>query len=77
MRYLSIETLQQYLMVSSQQMLVELYTRLPAGTWEFWIGRLPEQVIDLKSIDCQIILAELYDDVVLEPSDETATTGPE
>ena len=77
MRYLSIESLQHYLMVDSQQMQVELYTRLPAGNWEFWIGHLPEQVIDLKSLDCQITLAELYDEVVFELSNEVPTASPE
>ena len=67
MRYLSIDSLQQYLMIDSRQMQAELYSRLPAGTWEYWAGRQPEQVIDLKSVGCQLTLAELYAGIVLEP----------
>ena len=67
LRYLSIESLQQYLMVDSREMQVELYSRLPAGTWEYWMARLPEQVIDLKSVGCQITLAELYAEIVFDP----------
>ena len=60
LRYLSIESLQQYLMVDSQRMQVELYSRLPAGTWEYWHGNSPADVIDLKSVGCQLTLGELY-----------------
>ncbi len=60
LRYLSIESLQHYLLVDSRQMQVELYTRLPAGTWEYWHGSAPADVIDLKSVGCQLTLGELY-----------------
>lgn len=65
MRYRSIASLKQYLLVDSRRMLVDLYTRLPDHTWQYWPGTLPEHVIDLHSVGCQLTLAELYAEAIL------------
>ena len=50
MRYRSIESLKQYLLVDSRQMQVDLFTRLNDETWQYWPGTLPKQVVDLHSV---------------------------
>ncbi len=63
MRYRSIESLKQYLLVDSRRMQVDLFTRLPNQTRSFWPGTQPEHVVDLHSVGCQVTLEEIYANV--------------
>lgn len=63
MRYRSIESLKQYLLVDSRRMQVDLFTRLPNQTWSYWPGTQPEHVVDLHSVGCQVTLEEIYANV--------------
>jgi len=61
--YQSIESLRQYLLISSDRVRAELYTRQPDNLWLLApYGRL-EDSMDLESIGCRILLSELYENV--------------
>lgn len=61
--YRSLESLAEYLMISSRRVRVERYTRLPDGAWNFGEKTNLEETIDLKSIDCHLRLADIYERV--------------
>ncbi|GAB3664769.1 Uma2 family endonuclease [Hymenobacter agri] len=63
--YRQIESLRQYLMLSSEEVHAELYTRDELGRWIFTETRDPAAVLDLSSIACQVLLAEVYAGVEL------------
>lgn len=63
--YRQIASLQDYVLLSQDRILVEHFTR----QGELWLYRAldsPEDVLHLVSIDCHIPLAEIYDKVVFE-----------
>ncbi len=61
--YRSIETLREYLMVASESISAELYTRQPDGRWILTSADRLEDVIELQSIGCRLSLADLYERV--------------
>jgi Uma2 family endonuclease len=61
--YRAIESLQAYLMVSSDLVQADLYTRQPDGGWLLTSASRLEDVISLPSIACQLKLADLYEKV--------------
>jgi hypothetical protein len=50
----------EYLLISSHEVCVELFTRRPDGTWLMSEKDKIEDSIELKSIDCRLSLAEIY-----------------
>jgi Uma2 family endonuclease len=62
-QYRSLESLAEYLMICSQRVSAERYTRQPSGSWSFDARASLEDSIDLKSVDCQLLLAEIYEKV--------------
>jgi Uma2 family endonuclease len=62
-KYRSLHSLSEYLMISSQQVSAELYTRRPDGHWLLTERESLEESIDLKSVDCHLLLADLYEKV--------------
>jgi Uma2 family endonuclease len=63
--YRQIESLRQYLMLSSEEVHAELYTLDELGRWIFTETRDLGTVLDLSSIGCQVPLAEVYAGVEL------------
>ena len=63
MLYRQLPSLQQYLMLDSRTCHAELYTRQPNDYWLFMETRDPAAVLDLSSIACQVLLAEVYQGV--------------
>jgi Uma2 family endonuclease len=61
--YRSIESLREYLLISSDQISVDLFTRQPDGNWILSSASRPEDSIELHSIDCRLNLADLYEKV--------------
>jgi Uma2 family endonuclease len=63
--YRSIESLREYLLVSSDRVHAELFTREPDGRWPpTEAGRL-EDTLELQSVACVLKLADLYEKVEL------------
>ena len=58
--YRQIDSLRQYLMLSSEEVHAELYTLDDVGRWIYTETRDPAAVLDLSSINCQVPLAEVY-----------------
>jgi Uma2 family endonuclease len=61
--YRSLESLAEYVMISSLRVWVERHTRLPDGAWNYDQKTSLEDTIDLKSVDCHLRLADLYERV--------------
>lgn len=61
--YRSIESLREYLMVWSDRVHAELFTREPYGIWRLREANLPGDTLDLRSVGCTLKLADLYDKV--------------
>jgi len=61
--YGALASLKEYVMISSLRVHAERYTREPDGTWNYDGKTKMEDTIDLKSIDCRLSLADLYERV--------------
>ncbi|RTQ45308.1 Uma2 family endonuclease [Hymenobacter gummosus] len=66
MRYFSIPSLQEYLLVDSRSREVILYSKdLESGRWYVNPLTAADETITLQSVNCAILLAELYDGLPL------------
>lgn len=72
--YRSIESLREYLLVSSERIGADLFTRQDDNRWLLTATTHLEDVIELKSIDCRLSLADVYEKVDLAL---TRTATPE
>jgi Uma2 family endonuclease len=66
--YCALESLKEYVMISSLRVRAERYTREPDGTWNYDGKTRMEDTIDLRSIDCHLRLADVYERVEFTPS---------
>jgi Uma2 family endonuclease len=64
--YRSLESLAEYLLISSRDVSVELFTRQPDDQWLLSAKSSLEDSIHLKSLDCHLMLADLYERVEFE-----------
>jgi Uma2 family endonuclease len=58
--YRSLESLAEYVMISSLRVHGERYSRQPDGTWNYSSKTNLEDSLDLQSINCHLRLADLY-----------------
>lgn len=63
-RYQSIESLTDYVLVASERMQVQHYTRQATGGWLFREFHAPEEKVGLASVEVELPLAEIYEGVV-------------
>ena len=70
--YRSIESFGEYLLVASDRVHTDLYTRGPDGRWLLTSADRLEDSLDLQSIGCRLALAELYEKVDLPGSQPTS-----
>lgn len=61
--YRSLESLAEYVLISSLRVSAELFTRQPDGLWLLNAKSGLEDCLDLKSIDCRLRLSDLYEKV--------------
>jgi Uma2 family endonuclease len=71
--YRSVESVSEYLMLASERVSAELYTRQPDGRWLLTAVNRLEDSLDLQSVGVHLALADLYEKVDLAPP--AATTG--
>ena len=64
--YRSIESLAEYLLVASDRMHADLYTRRQDGGWLLTSADGPAGTLSLASVNCQIALADIYEKADLE-----------
>ncbi len=72
--YRQIPTLQEYLLVSQDRLLVERYRRQGNGQWLLSDFTRPEDEVELASVRCRLGLAEVYAKVDL--GSESHVAGP-
>jgi Uma2 family endonuclease len=63
--YRSLDSLQEYLLVSSERVQLDLYTRQPSGQWLFTAANRLDDSLELRSVGCKLALADLYENVDL------------
>jgi Uma2 family endonuclease len=61
--YQSINSLKQYLLVASERVHADLFTRQPGGQWLLTAAGSIEDTVDLESVGCRITLRDGYDKV--------------
>ena len=61
--YRSLDSLTEYLLISSQQVSAELFTRQSDGLWLLNAKSSLEDSLELHSVDCRLRLADLYEKV--------------
>jgi Uma2 family endonuclease len=69
-RYLSLASLEEYVLVSQVRPLVETFTRQGDGTWRFATVSGLEEGVKLASVETQLRLSEIYTGVQFPPEDE-------
>jgi Uma2 family endonuclease len=65
--YSSLESLAEYLLISSGRVRAELFTRQPEGRWLLTAKSSLDDSLELQSIDCHLLLADLYEKVEFSP----------
>jgi Uma2 family endonuclease len=66
-QYQLLPDLQQYVLVSQNQVLVESYLRTDHGTWELTTLRLLSDTLEFIPLKIRVSLASIYEDVELPP----------
>jgi len=59
--YRSIESLTEYLLVSSDRVHIDLYARQADGRWLLTSVSRPEESLELRSVACRIMVADVYE----------------
>ena len=72
--YRSLDSLAEYLLISSQQVSAELFTRQSDGLWLLNAKSSLEDSLDLQSVDCRLRLAALYEKVAFSPPQPPAAS---
>lgn len=65
--YRTLESLQEYVLVSQDRVQVEWYRRQPAQQWLLTAANRLEDTVTLESIDCKLRLADIYENIDLGP----------
>jgi Uma2 family endonuclease len=63
--YRTLESLQEYVLVSQDRAQVECYKRQPGQQWLLTAANRVEDAVFLESIDCTLRLANIYEDIDL------------
>ena len=61
--YRSLESLAEYLLIASRRVSADLFTRQADGNWLLTAKSSLEDSIELKSVDCRLLMSDLYDKV--------------
>jgi Uma2 family endonuclease len=61
--YQTIQSLRQYVLVSTDQMSVEVFTRQADDSWVLRSAERDSDTVELESIGCKLTVSEIYDDV--------------
>lgn len=64
--YRTIESLSEYLLVSSDRVHADLYSRQPGGLWLLTAAGKLEDALELKSAGCTLALGDIYENAGLQ-----------
>ena len=67
--YQALESLQEYVLINTRHQRVEIFRRSDSGLWVLQFYSADNETFELKSIDFTGTFNELYEDVVLEPTE--------
>ena len=59
-KYREIDSLQDFIMISQKECVVERYTRQPDDQWLFWSTNKISDTLEIASIDCKLKLKDIY-----------------
>jgi Uma2 family endonuclease len=68
--YRTIDTLSDYILISQTAHRIEHYVRQNQGLWLLQEFTLLDETVILRSIDCTLLLEDIYEKVELEPDEE-------
>ncbi|MBK8023335.1 MAG: Uma2 family endonuclease [Chloroflexi bacterium] len=71
LRYLALESLQEYVLVAQNRPRVEVFTRQADNRWLLTVSEGLDSTTVLESIDCTLSLAEIYQWVTFSDDDAT------
>ena len=74
-QYRSIESLQEYMLVSQHHYQVEVYTRKETGRWELSEAQGLDSSVELNALGCMLPLKDVYVRVDLTEAPESQTNG--
>jgi Uma2 family endonuclease len=74
--YRTLPSLRQYLIVEQEEALVEVYSRSPNGEWSLKDAAKLTKSVALKSINCKLSLADIYEKVKFPKNVEGPKPGP-
>ncbi len=69
-RYQLLESLTDYVLVSTDRMRIGHFTRQTDGGWTFREYNAPAEVLPLASVQCEIALAEIYERIAFSTSSD-------
>jgi Uma2 family endonuclease len=61
--YTSLDSLREYVLVASEQVSIDVFTRQPSGRWLAGHALKIEDTIELESIGCRLALSDVYENV--------------
>jgi Uma2 family endonuclease len=70
--YRSLDSLREYVLVSSHRIQIERYSRQAEGLWLLTAASRLEETIEMESAGCTISLAEVYERVEFAGAGEDA-----
>jgi Uma2 family endonuclease len=59
-QYQTLESLNAYLMIASNRIRADLYTRQSSGGWLLITAKNPEDTLELESVGCRLTLRDVY-----------------
>jgi Uma2 family endonuclease len=65
-KYREIKALKEYILIDQESFLVEIYSKLEDNHWDLRVFNQATDIIPLKSIDAEISLQEIYEEVDFE-----------
>jgi Uma2 family endonuclease len=65
-KYRAIKALKEYVLIDQESFLVEIYSKLEDNHWDLRVFNQANDIIPLKSIDAEISLQEIYEEVDFE-----------
>ncbi len=74
--YRTVESLQEYFLVSQNGQTVKRYTKQPDGRWLFDSDSEPDALVELEIIDCAFTLADVYHKVPLHSHSQAEQHPP-
>jgi Uma2 family endonuclease len=67
--YMGIASLQEYVLIAQDEIRIDHYTRQSEGDWHISVSNMPETIVTLPSINCTLLLSDIYRKIAFEADD--------